>query len=194
MKWNTGTKNGNWKGGRTITSSGYVGLRVPPGHHLRMRNGYAYEHRLVAEQKLGRWLRPGEIPHHIDGNKLNNAPDNIEIVSSAAEHFFHHRMPSSNIIRTPGEKNPSRDCACGCGRRVSRYDQHGRLRLFLSGHNPQPSPTIDAVLAAMTEPRLRRSLIAARAGLSARGVAVVLSRLKKKGVVRSAGHGLWERV
>ncbi len=52
-------------------------------------NGYAcrineegelvYIHREILEQKLGRKLKPGEIAHHIDENKLNNDPSNVEL-------------------------------------------------------------------------------------------------------------------
>lgn len=45
-----------------------------------------HEHRVVAEMKLGRPLRPGEIVHHIDGNYRNNAPDNLAVLPSQAEH------------------------------------------------------------------------------------------------------------
>lgn len=43
-----------WKGGRSIASNGYVLVRVGKKHHLADVRGYAYEHRIVAEQKLGR--------------------------------------------------------------------------------------------------------------------------------------------
>lgn len=70
------------------------------GNALRGRgNGKAYrkrggrhEHRVVAEQKLGRPLLPGEVVHHIDGDKLNNAPANIEVFPSQAEHARHHML------------------------------------------------------------------------------------------------------
>ena len=49
-----------------------------------------HEHRRVAEDILGRPLRKGEIVHHIDGNKLNNSPDNLEILPSQAAHARLH--------------------------------------------------------------------------------------------------------
>lgn len=52
--------------------------------------GVRHEHRLVAEQKLGRPLRPGEVVHHIDGDSRNNAPGNLEVLASQAEHARLH--------------------------------------------------------------------------------------------------------
>lgn len=55
-----------------------------------------HEHRVVAENKIGRKLLPGEIVHHIDENKKNNHPDNIQIFSSQAEHAKHHMLKRQN--------------------------------------------------------------------------------------------------
>ena len=50
-----------------------------------------HAHRVVAEQKLGRKLHPGEIVHHKDENKLNYSLDNLEVLKNQAEHLrLHH--------------------------------------------------------------------------------------------------------
>jgi len=48
-----------------------------------------YIHRQVMEEKLGRKLKPGELVHHKDENKLNNDPDNLEL-SNSIKHGKHH--------------------------------------------------------------------------------------------------------
>ena len=46
-------RNAMWKGGRSIASNGYVLIRVGVEHHLSDVRGYAYEHRILAEQIVG---------------------------------------------------------------------------------------------------------------------------------------------
>lgn len=74
----TGSKNPTWKGGRTQHTKGYVYAFAP--WHPDQSNGYVLEHRLMAEQMLGRRLQPDEDVHHKDGDKANNSPDNLEVI------------------------------------------------------------------------------------------------------------------
>lgn len=61
------------------------------------RNNYVkyygrHIHRVVAEQKLGRALLPGEIVHHKDGDKWNNHPDNLEVMTQAEHVRIHNKQ------------------------------------------------------------------------------------------------------
>lgn len=134
MSDQTRERNPNWKGGRVVDPRGYVLIRVGVGHHLADVRGYAYEHRLVAEEKLGRRLMHGEIAHHDDEHKSNNTPNNIEPLTRA-EHRKKHRKHQDRGLRDPGEPNQTVACECGCGAEFLRFDGSGRPRRFVSGHN-----------------------------------------------------------
>lgn len=50
-----------------------------------------HTHRIVAARMLGRQLFPGEVVHHIDGNKRNNRIENLMVFKNQAEHVrWHH--------------------------------------------------------------------------------------------------------
>jgi len=78
-----------WKGGRHTDKDGYVLVWVEDHPHRRKHTRYMFEHRLVVEAHLGRYLDPGEVIHHIDGNKQNNTIANLELFSSNADHLRH---------------------------------------------------------------------------------------------------------
>lgn len=77
----------NWRGGVKTTTSGHLYQRVIDHPHKTKHGGYVAVHRLVIEKKLGRYLLPGEVVHHLDDNPRNNHPDNLELYSNNAEHL-----------------------------------------------------------------------------------------------------------
>ncbi len=59
-------------------------------HPRAYERGYYYEHILLAEKKIGRLLNTdNETVHHIDGDKLNNDPENLKI-TTRVDHSSHH--------------------------------------------------------------------------------------------------------
>lgn len=72
----------NWKGGRTISSDGYI-LLYNPEHPNASKSGYVLEHVFMMSQKLGRALSKNETVHHKNGIHSDNRDDNFELWSSS---------------------------------------------------------------------------------------------------------------
>lgn len=96
-----GSDNPGWKGGLTKSSRGYWYVRFPT-HPRALKSGYVKRADLVLEKKLGRPLQEGEITHHIDGNKENDSPDNLESCPGHREHASKH----PRARKPPKPKNP----------------------------------------------------------------------------------------
>lgn len=66
-----------------VNSSGYQQFKDPN------TGKWMYMHRRVAEKKLGGKIGPGREVHHIDGNKTNNRPSNLTVLSKAKHRHIH---------------------------------------------------------------------------------------------------------
>jgi hypothetical protein len=109
--------------GRKITQEGYVKI-FSPDHPFKDANQYVYEHRLVMEKKLGRYLTKEEVVHHIDGDKLNNNIENLELFESAQSHkAFHKKIDKENT----GWANGFDKCI-DCGTTEQKHRGHGLCR------------------------------------------------------------------
>lgn len=66
-------------GYKCLNQHGYVMVMVEKGNPHRMMGGYVFEHRLVMGESIGRPLLKHENVHHKDGNRQNNALENLEL-------------------------------------------------------------------------------------------------------------------
>ncbi len=93
---------------------------LKPGQHLRAiktydsgayaemcwsRYGHEKQHRMIAEWKVGRPILENEQVHHIDGNKLNNHPDNLRLMADAKTHFSEHPEIAERMRKNNPTKN-----------------------------------------------------------------------------------------
>lgn len=80
-----------WKGGRIVTGAGYVMVQKP-GHPRANKDGYVYEHLIIAEKALGRPIPKRVEVHHFNEIKSDNRNGNLVICDSRAYHrLLHHR-------------------------------------------------------------------------------------------------------
>lgn len=68
---------------------GYRYCRTIPPHPRRNAKGLYPLHIVRMENKLGRLLQPGETVHHIDENKKNDRPSNLEVLFRPAHAKLH---------------------------------------------------------------------------------------------------------
>lgn len=92
----SGNKSSRWKGGRTVTSKGYVYIHQP--NHPRCCRRYVPEQILVAEIALGRYLNGDEIIHHLNEIKGDNRPTNLYLFASRKYHQRYHQKFRKHTI------------------------------------------------------------------------------------------------
>lgn len=106
--------------GMTI-GHGYRFIYLP--HHPDANNkGYVREHRLVAEQMLGRRLRKDEVVHHVNEDKSDNRQENLELLLKRTHDRLHALVSQICLIEDCPNPHKARGL---CG---SHYGKFYRAR------------------------------------------------------------------
>lgn len=92
-----GENSHSWKGGCFKTKNGYI-MAYAPQHPRANNSGYVFEHRLVMERTLGRYLLTSEKVHHINGIKDDNRSENLKLLS-LADHNIRSQICASCELR-----------------------------------------------------------------------------------------------
>jgi len=77
-----------WKGGKT--KSGKYIKTLTPNHPRGDKDSYVWEHVIVAEKALGRFLIKKECIHHINEITIDNKLKNLYLFESSGLHSSYH--------------------------------------------------------------------------------------------------------
>ena len=125
------------RGSGHITSDGYL---------LRWVDGkFILDHRLVMQKNLGRELLETEHIHHLNGDRMDNRVENLQIVTNSEHHAIHHRdkrntethkaCPKCNqvLLRSEFHKNKSRPDGCRIRCKTCTRKENNQWRKRMKG-------------------------------------------------------------
>ena len=61
-------------------------------------NGRPDIYRHVAEVRIGRKLKPGEVVHHINGDRMDNRPENLQVMAGEEHRRLHMRLAHEKLL------------------------------------------------------------------------------------------------
>ena len=153
-----GSDHWKWKGGVAIVggSNKYRAIQCPDHPHASGVSKYVFEHRLVMEKILGRYLETNEKVHHINGDTLDNRPENLIVLSHRIHMRGHMCKKGANHAllddkewlaskHTEGLNTNQIAALIGCAAHAVRHalDRLGIKKIVSeNGHIPQKFPEL----------------------------------------------------
>lgn len=77
------------KDNKELKRGDYVKVKVDYSHPQADKYGYVFEHILVAENAIGRYLGPDESVHHLNHIRNDNRPENLVVVTDKDHEWYH---------------------------------------------------------------------------------------------------------
>ena len=159
----------------------YKWVKKPTERMCAHTNTFIQEHRLVAEQIVGRQLYPQEVVHHIDGNTLNNNVENLQVFASHSDHTkFHNGIDvyeKDNVWYAI--ENPIIVCkTCGKPFRLVYKDQTFCSRQCANESMVQTSASLESIQQMLFDAQGNISAVGNALGVSGNAIANRLKRAK----------------
>lgn len=88
IKKPSGKESHSLNGGIRL-NNGYVQIYMP--NHPFSKRKCVWEHRLVVERHIGRYLTKKEVVHHINGIRTDNRIENLMLFATHREHMSFHK-------------------------------------------------------------------------------------------------------
>lgn len=89
---------------------------------VKINGRWQYEHRYLAEIKIGRKLIKGEVVHHVNGDRLDNRIGNLQVMT-IGEHMRHHN--TGRTFKKPEAELTKVACVI-CGELFKPYRRRGK--------------------------------------------------------------------
>jgi hypothetical protein len=114
-----------WQGGKHVCNNGYIEVYCPEHPRAKSRK-YVYEHILVMEKHIGRYLLPNEIVHHKNEIKTDNRIENLQLMTNNEHAALHDTIREKKHINVlNGAWSKKYECCINCGSTTVKHKGNG---------------------------------------------------------------------
>jgi len=151
-------------------------------HPLANKSGKVYYHRHVISIKIGKWIDSSYDVHHIDENRQNNDPSNLEMISRS-KHQRKHKINGNSSKKVICCKNCSKKfitiddefCSQSC---ASSFRQKGGI------HNKIEKEELAKLVWVLPATKIAEKLNCSD---------VMINKLCKRWSISKPGRGYWTK-